>query len=93
MYELNYSRSSSANGKVQNPNSETDIIASRFNIDISKCPIETGVIYTRWGAVSAGNLIAGIAAGSEPQDIDMRLLHTDSSGTLNNVWGSTVAGN
>ncbi|GLV43133.1 uncharacterized protein CBL_14188 [Carabus blaptoides fortunei] len=84
-------RSGSENGRVQNPNTETDII-TRSNNDISRCPIETGVIYTRWGAVSAGNLIAGIAAGSEPQDIDMKQLGIESTGILNNLWGATVAG-
>ncbi|GJQ65752.1 hypothetical protein Trydic_g11936 [Trypoxylus dichotomus] len=35
----------------------------------SDCPIEGGVIYTRWGAVSAGLVVAAIAAGLEPQII------------------------
>jgi len=32
-------------------------------------PIETGVVYTKWGSISAGRLIAGIAAGLEPVTI------------------------
>lgn len=28
----------------------------------SECPIEYGVIYTRWGPVQAGTLLAGIAS-------------------------------
>ncbi|KRT78890.1 hypothetical protein AMK59_8284 [Oryctes borbonicus] len=36
-------------------------------ITTSDCPIEGGAMYTRWGAVQAGTVIAGIAAGLEPQ--------------------------
>lgn len=36
---------------------------------ISQCPVENGVIMTRWGTISPGTLIAGIAAGLEPQNV------------------------
>ncbi|XP_022901174.1 uncharacterized protein [Onthophagus taurus] len=37
---------------------------------LSDCPVEGGVIYTRWGAVQAGTVIAGIAAGLAQQTIE-----------------------
>lgn len=36
---------------------------------ISQCPIENGVLRTKWGAVSAGTLLSGIAAGLVPQQV------------------------
>uniref|UniRef100_A0A6M2DZA1 VWFA domain-containing protein n=1 Tax=Xenopsylla cheopis TaxID=163159 RepID=A0A6M2DZA1_XENCH len=44
------------------------------NNQISQCPVETGVIRTKWGAVSAGTLLAGIAAGLENQKVSVRNL-------------------
>ncbi|XP_075169053.1 uncharacterized protein LOC142241195 isoform X1 [Haematobia irritans] len=41
---------------------------------ISQCPVENGVIRTQWGNVAAGNLIAGIAAGLQPQTVQLRSL-------------------
>lgn len=35
----------------------------------SQCPILGGVVYTRWGAVSAGHVLAGIAGGIQFQYI------------------------
>lgn len=37
----------------------------------SQCPILDGVVNTPWGAVSAGNVIAGIAAGAESQRVSL----------------------
>lgn len=36
---------------------------------VSQCPVENGVIRTKWGAVSAGTLLSGIAAGLVPQQV------------------------
>lgn len=36
---------------------------------ISQCPVESGVIHSIWGAIAGGPLIAGIAAGLEPQTV------------------------
>ncbi|XP_037914932.1 uncharacterized protein LOC119653884 isoform X2 [Hermetia illucens] len=41
---------------------------------ISQCPIEGGVMWTPWGSVSAGTVIAGIAAGLQPQTIQVGTL-------------------
>ncbi|XP_026319917.1 uncharacterized protein LOC113230276 [Hyposmocoma kahamanoa] len=35
----------------------------------SQCPLLGGVVSTPWGAVSAGHVIAGIAAGTQPQQV------------------------
>lgn len=47
----------------------------------STCPLLGGVVNTAWGAVSAGNLIAGIAAGTQPQQVNIMELVRDA--TLN----------
>lgn len=41
---------------------------------VSQCPVENGVIHTLSGAVSAGTLIAGIAAGIVQQNVATREL-------------------
>lgn len=52
----------------------------------STCPIENGVVWTKWGAVKAGLLIAGIASGLEPNPIQT------ANGTLSSSYASTLAG-
>ncbi|XP_045773482.1 uncharacterized protein LOC123872922 isoform X1 [Maniola jurtina] len=59
-----------------NPNDEVEVsnlnhfdLSERQTLLLSQCPILDGVVSTRWGAVSAGNVIAGIAAGAQPQTI------------------------
>ncbi|RZC34565.1 uncharacterized protein BDFB_008975, partial [Asbolus verrucosus] len=52
----------------------------------SSCPIESGVIYTKWGAVKAGLVLAGIASGFEPNPI------RTTNGTLETAYASTIAG-
>lgn len=70
----------------------------------SQCPVENGVIRTIWGAVSGGPLITGIAAGLEPQQVQIRDLLAQSSAQIksarqstqqvrvDNRWASTLAG-
>lgn len=41
--------------------------------EISDCPLESGVVYTQWGAIQAGTVIASIAAGYERQQISVVL--------------------
>ena len=75
------------------------------NNAISQCPVENGVIRTQWGTVAAGTLIAGIAAGLQPQSVSLKTLLALSSrrsgyqnlpqiATVNvdNRWAATVAG-
>lgn len=40
----------------------------------SQCPLLGGVVYTKWGAVSAGNVLAGIAGGAQLQRVPVREL-------------------
>lgn len=51
----------------------------------SQCPLLDGVIFTDWGAVSAGNVIAGIAAGAQPQQVPVVELAKGSVMNYNNV--------
>lgn len=37
----------------------------------SDCPLENGVVYTKWGSVSLGTVLAGLAAGLYPQDVKL----------------------
>lgn len=72
-----------------NPNSDVDILPKAIlpNVAVSRCPLEYGVVYTKWGAVSAGNVLAGIAAGSEPQSVPV-----DNKYKVDNILGATLAG-
>ncbi|RZF45960.1 hypothetical protein LSTR_LSTR008337 [Laodelphax striatellus] len=72
----------------------------------SMCPVENGVVSTRYGSVKAGVVIEGIAAGLQPQTvsksnlIDKRSMSqtsasypTDSVGLgVTNTWASTLSG-
>lgn len=69
---------------------------------ISKCPVENGVIKTTWGPVSAGPLIAGIAAGLQPENVKLSEVFPDEKNeerkanlsrlSLDNKWMATIAG-
>ncbi|XP_053686026.1 uncharacterized protein LOC128735569 [Sabethes cyaneus] len=70
---------------------------------ISACPVENGVVYTRWGNLAAGTVLAGIAAGIEPQTVEIRNLIPAKNGQfrarqqaqplrVDNRWASTLAG-
>lgn len=58
--------------------------------EISDCPLESGVIYTQWGAVQAGTVIASIAAGYEKQEITVSL--DGNTYTLDNRYGASLSG-
>ncbi|EDS37675.1 conserved hypothetical protein [Culex quinquefasciatus] len=73
---------------------------------ISACPVENGVVSTRWGTVSAGTVLAGIAAGLEPQSVQLRDLMPRSGQMrsqirsrqqvqpmrVDNLWAATISG-
>ncbi|KAL2728504.1 N-acetylmuramoyl-L-alanine amidase [Vespula squamosa] len=67
---------------------------------LSKCPVENGVIKTLWGSISGGSILAGIAAAVQPENILLRdvlkneILQTTYSSdmTLDNKWIATLAG-
>lgn len=44
------------------------------NYPHSTCPMQGGVMFTPWGPVSAGTVIAGIAAGLVPQSVPGEML-------------------
>nr|XP_012215807.1 PREDICTED: uncharacterized protein LOC105668157 [Linepithema humile] len=66
----------------------------------SKCPVENGVIKTDWGAVSIGSVIAGIAAGLQPEMVKLADVFPNEpperranlSELVDNKWLATVAG-
>ncbi|XP_037949543.1 uncharacterized protein LOC119680678 [Teleopsis dalmanni] len=71
---------------------------------VSQCPVENGVIWTPWGTVAAGTLIAGIAAGLEQQSVQLRTLLAlarrqggpnlpqTTTVAIDNRWAATLAG-
>ncbi|XP_017010437.2 uncharacterized protein [Drosophila takahashii] len=71
----------------------------------SQCPVEDGLVRTRWGTVSAGTLIAGIAAGVQQQTIQLTTLlalssqrrargrsQSQTTSTIDNRWAATLSG-
>ena len=71
------------------------------NVQFSECPIENGVVYTNFGSVTMGTVVAGIAAGLNRQYIDPTQLNVDPNDIkpelkgvkVDNVWATTMAGN
>jgi hypothetical protein len=65
-----------------------DITGRNVDVDVastalSQCPVENGVINTPWGSISGGALITGIAAGLQPQMVQLRdLLSVSRSADL-----------
>ncbi|XP_053612544.1 uncharacterized protein LOC128676451 [Plodia interpunctella] len=50
----------------------TDTMATQNSRRIhSRCPIEDGVIQTRWGPVAVGTVVAAVAASLEPQSVSV----------------------
>lgn len=52
----------------------------------SGCPIESGVVYSKWGTIKGGIVIAGIAAGFQPNPVPV------VNGTVLSSYASTIAG-
>lgn len=79
------------------------------SIPSSRCPVERGVVKTKWGTVSAGHVIAGIASALEESTVPFQRLVEEVEAKenvskrfsqsarvntgINNVWVSTLAGN
>ncbi|XP_076291895.1 uncharacterized protein LOC143214566 [Lasioglossum baleicum] len=68
---------------------------------LSKCPVENGVIQTRWGVISPGLVLSAIAAATQPQQVMLGNLQSDLSKKYNadllsvpidNKWFATLAG-
>lgn len=84
-------------------NDEIEITGHQANPtnQISACPVENGVIRTLWGAINAGSLIAGIAAGLEPQTVSLanildlppsQMRARQAALAVDNRWAATLAG-
>lgn len=67
----------------------------------SLCPLLGGVVSTPWGAVSAGHVIAGIAAGRQPQRVPISDLtrtpinfndYRNLQQTVNPIYAATLSG-
>lgn len=59
--------------EILDPTLEAEVNKAKYtNYAHSRCPIQGGVVFTPWGAVSAGTVIAGIAAGLVPQTVSTR---------------------
>lgn len=87
-------------GDIKESNPDVEKInsgrAGEMKYETSSCPVETGVIYSQWGSVAVGPLIAGIAAGAQPEKhINLRYISkdTNSDRDIDNIWASTIAGN
>lgn len=52
--------------------------------NVSQCPIELGVVYSQFGTIKAGNVLAGISAGLNQQSIQ--------SGLVDNRFAATIIG-
>uniref|UniRef100_A0A182MR66 Uncharacterized protein n=1 Tax=Anopheles culicifacies TaxID=139723 RepID=A0A182MR66_9DIPT len=68
---------------------------------ISACPVENGVVYTPWGSLMAGTMLAGIAAGLQPETVQLRDLLSRSEQlrsrqlqpmVVDNRWAATLSG-
>jgi hypothetical protein len=90
-------------GEELMPNVDFGLVDVASSVLVSACPVENGVISSRWGAVAAGPLITGLAAGLEPQQVQAReLLALSRSGqyrarqqgplTVDNRFAATLAG-
>lgn len=63
----------------------------------STCPVLGGVVHSAWGALSAGAVIAGVAAGAESQQVPISELSrsalTDYSNMLvTSIFPATLSG-
>nr|CAD7455201.1 unnamed protein product [Timema tahoe] len=89
------------------PTSVNPLSTQRYESDTSRCPIEDGIVRTsRWGQVSPGQVLAGIATKLEVQSVEMSKLARPSNGALRteafqrlstskvvtNYWAATLAG-
>jgi len=66
---------------------EPDTTRQKIPIELSDCPVENGVVYTRWGTITPGSVIAGIAAGRQPIDYPAKNNYVSDS-----KFATTLAG-
>lgn len=88
-----FSRKSATHGNMRQYNPKDDIEYANYGrlksekqlLGESQCPLLGGVSFTDWGAVSMGNVIAGIAAGAHLQQVPVVELAKGSVMNYNNV--------
>ncbi|KAJ8736414.1 hypothetical protein PYW08_007070 [Mythimna loreyi] len=101
-------KSANRNGKLRryDPNNDVEFsnsgnggLMSERQVAESTCPLLDGVVNTPWGAVSAGHVIAGIAAGAQPQRVnvmdlvrDANLNYRNVQQTVNSIYPATLSG-
>lgn len=83
-----------AEGELDEENETLDPELQQGQVDgnnaISQCPVENGVLYSPWGAISAGTVLAGLAAGLAPQTVNVReLVDQDHMGSYRMARQST----
>uniref|UniRef100_A0A7G3AXU3 Uncharacterized protein n=1 Tax=Lutzomyia longipalpis TaxID=7200 RepID=A0A7G3AXU3_LUTLO len=82
---------------------EEQVEVTNVNPAISQCPVENGVLLSQWGAISAGPVITGVAAGLSPQTVTTRELlalsreagrsqRQQQNFNVDNRWASTLCG-
>ncbi|KAJ8887725.1 hypothetical protein PR048_013943 [Dryococelus australis] len=72
---------------------------------LSDCPVENGVVFTSYGAVTIASVLAGIVSGLEPQTVSLANLASTSTRSnalkqavssrataIDNRWAATLAG-
>ncbi|XP_044765406.1 uncharacterized protein LOC123321735 [Coccinella septempunctata] len=79
-YRMRQRRHLSRAEQVEQFNSQTDTYSS--------CPVELGVVHTKWGEIFPGSVIAGLASGLNSQQIPMN----GTSGTLDSKYAATIVG-
>lgn len=80
-------------GNMKVPDSDVERIG-KLNVPKSECPVENGVVFTPWGAVAAGPLLAGISAGAQYQEILLSQFneYIKNDIKISNIAGATLAG-
>ncbi|XP_050666239.1 uncharacterized protein LOC126966309 [Leptidea sinapis] len=102
-------RSANTNGKMRHYNPKDDVVfntnsaaALKYERQVlgdSQCPLLDGAVYTKWGAISAGHVLSGIAAGAQFQRIPITELAKGSlvnfpnvQTTVSSIFASTLSG-
>ncbi|XP_072944091.1 uncharacterized protein [Epargyreus clarus] len=107
LLDLSKMKTVGKNGQMRqfNPNDDVEYTnvegtqSERQVLGESTCPLLGGVVYSRWGAISAGNLIAGIAAGAELQQVPVLELtkgsilnYSNVQQTVTSIYPATLSG-
>lgn len=88
-YTSRYRRDTETNEDIDNTelvNSDPvlGVLSSNLAGNVSQCPIELGVVYSQYGTIKAGDVLAGIAAGMNQQTL--------RNGLVDNRYAATLIG-